>query len=131
LLADSIVLPPRASRLGFDLRCAINMPPATPAAAAPAAIAGPFAFEAMLPSGTPEAVPLPLRDCERLRVDPERLRADATLLRADDEFPPRAEDALPRPDRCFEVLREDEPPDEFGVRPAPCAFVCAMTSPPE
>jgi hypothetical protein len=74
---------------------------------------------------------LPLRDCERLRVDPERLRADATLLRADDEFPPRAEDESPRPDRCFEVLREDEPPDEFRVRPAPCVFVCAMTSPSE
>jgi hypothetical protein len=33
----------------FDLRFAIAMPPATPAAAAAVAIAGPFAFEATLP----------------------------------------------------------------------------------
>jgi hypothetical protein len=39
--------------VGFDLRCAISMPPATPAAAAAVAIAGPLALEAKLPTVLP------------------------------------------------------------------------------
>jgi hypothetical protein len=92
----------------------MNMPPASPAAAAPVASAGAFALEAMLPTVRPAPEAASATECSACL-----LRVERDLLRPERE--------LPRAEVAFDPLREVEPRCELELLPPELRdFVCAI-----